>query len=294
MELLELMKKDAALVSEELARILRTDLCALQGLFDSERYSIEAGGKRIRPFITLLFCRMFGGEAEWAVPYAAALEMIHTASLIHDDLPIIDNDDLRRGSPTNHKVFGEATALLAADGLLMDSFGIVAANPHKDAATNLAAVSYLSRMTGSRGLVGGEYIDVMGENKELSLEDLELMDDLKTGALIRASAVLGALAAGVRLDDERMQDCITYSDSIGRAFQIVDDLLDLRGDVQALGKNPGQDVRAGKTTYLSFYTEEQAEKEAHRLTELAISAVSKYEGSEVAVALARFLVRRES
>ena len=251
-----------------------------------------AGGKRIRPIIALMFCRMFGGNDQCAIPYACAIEMIHTASLIHDDLPAVDNDDLRRGMPTNHKVFVEATALLAADGLLMDSFGVAASNPYLDSGTNLEAVKYLSKMTGTRGLVGGEYIDVMAEGRECDLALIEEMDDLKTGALIRASAVLGALAAGVPMNDERMKDVLVYADSVGRAFQIVDDLLDVFGDAESLGKNPGQDATMGKTTYLSFYTPEEARAVADKLTETAIASVYKYENSEMAVERARRLVNR--
>lgn len=292
MKLEETMKSDALRVSEALRHLLSCSDPALLGLFEAESYSVMAGGKRIRPIIALMFCRMFGGNDQCAIPYACAIEMIHTASLIHDDLPAVDNDDLRRGMPTNHKVFGEATALLAADGLLMDSFGVVASNPYLDSGTNLEAVKYLSKMTGTRGLVGGEYIDVMAEGRECDLALIEEMDDLKTGALIRASAVLGALAAGVPMNDERMKDVLVYADSVGRAFQIVDDLLDVFGDAESLGKNPGQDATMGKTTYLSFYTPKEARAVADKLTEAAIASVYKYENSEMAVELARRLVNR--
>ena len=266
----------------------------LDGLFEAEKYSLLAGGKRIRPVLALAFCRLFGGEAERAIPYACALEMVHTASLIHDDLPSIDNDDLRRGRPTNHKVYGEAVALLAGDGLLMDAFGMIAGNPHVSPSINAAAVTEFSRAVGTRGLVGGEYIDIMGESRELSLDSLLKMHACKTGALIRVSAILGALSAGVDMNDERMTDAVRYAENIGLAFQIVDDVLDVTGTPEQLGKTPGKDAKENKTTFLSFYSIEEALAYSKRLTQEALASVSKYEGSEFLVALAEYLLSRQN
>jgi len=266
----------------------------LRGLTDAQKYSVMAGGKRIRPIIAIAFAELFGGSSAAALPYAVALEMIHTASLIHDDLPCIDNDDLRRGRPTNHVVFGESTALLAGDGLLMDAFGVVAQNRAVSPELNLQAVGILSELTGSCGLVGGEYLDILGEGKEISQELLEKLYDCKTGALIRASAILGALSAGVSFSDERMMDAIMYADGIGLAFQIVDDVLDVRGNAEELGKNPGSDIRANKTTYLNFYSVEEAMDMADSLTRVAKSAVSKHSGSDFLVAIADYLLDRNS
>ncbi len=291
----EIMNNDAKLVTRELEKLfLSYPKEELSALCDAEKYSLMAGGKRIRPVIAFSFCRMHGIDAMPALPYACALEMIHTASLIHDDLPCIDNDDLRRGRPTNHKVYGESTALLAGDGLLMDAFGVAASNEMLSPKTNLQAVKYLSECVGTRGLVGGEFIDILGESAKFSLKTLEKMNRLKTGALIRASAVLGTLAAGVSISDAKIKDAEIYADSIGLAFQIIDDILDVTGSAEELGKNPGQDEKDNKTTYLSFYSVEEAYNVAKALTDTAIGAVSKYEGSEFLISLAEYLLERRN
>lgn len=294
-QLLKKMSDYAEFINSELAAYFESRYDDdLKDFTESQKYSVMAGGKRIRPIIAIAFCELFGGDPEAALPYAVALEMIHTASLIHDDLPCIDNDDLRRGRPTNHIVYGESTALLAGDGLLLDAFGVIAQNKAVSAELNLQAVGILSELTGSCGLVGGEYLDIIGENKELSEELLEKLYDCKTGALIRASAILGALAAGVSIMDERMMDAIMYADGIGLAFQIIDDILDVKGTVESLGKNPGSDERANKTTYLRFYSIEEAEDMAYSLTRVAKSAVSKYESSAFLEALADYLISRNN
>lgn len=293
--LFEQMKADAALVNAALNALYSDNKDKeLERIIESEKYSLMAGGKRIRPIIALAFCRLFGGCAEAAIPYAVALEMIHTASLIHDDLPCIDNDELRRGRPTNHTVFGESTALLAGDGLLMDAFGVVAGNKHLSPEINAEAVIYLSARVGTHGLVGGEFIDVEGEEKNLSLDELKKMDAYKTGALIKASAVLGALAAGVRLSDKRIADAELYAENIGLAFQIVDDILDVTGSAETLGKNPGQDSKENKTTYLSHYSLDEAKAYANALTKEAIASIKKYEGSELLSELAEYLANRNN
>ncbi len=291
----EIMRADAALINYELEKIYdKYPSDELSRLVEAEKYSLTAGGKRIRPVLAYEFCRMYGGDISAATAYAAALEMIHTASLIHDDMPCIDNDDLRRGRPTNHKVYGESTALLAGDGLLMDSFGIVASNEHCAPAVNAEAVMYLSDCVGTRGLVGGEFIDILGESEKFPLKTLEKMNRLKTGALIRAAAVLGTLAAGVSISDSKIAAAITYADSIGHAFQIVDDILDVTGSAEELGKNPGQDEKDNKTTYLTFYSVDEAYSIAKELTETAINAILCYENSEILVYLARYLLDRKN
>lgn len=267
---------------------------AADGLIAAQKHSTLAGGKRIRPLLVLAFSRLFGGSDEAAMPFAVAVEMIHTASLIHDDLPSIDNDTLRRGLPTCHVKFGEATALLAADGLFMDAFGVMAKNPYTSPEKTLMAVRVLSDATGTGGLVGGEYIDVMGEGRALPLELMKLMHSCKTGALIKASARLGAIAAGVTLDDGRMKSVDLYAENIGLAFQIIDDVLDVTGTTESLGKNPGKDKTAEKSTYLNYYTPKEALDLARSLTDAAISEVIKYEGSEFLADLARDLSERQN
>ena len=261
---------------------------------DAMRYSLFAGGKRIRPYILLAFCRMFGGSDEAALPFAAAIEMIHTFSLIHDDLPCMDNDDLRRGKPTNHKVYGEATALLAGDALALKAFGTAANNEYVDAENILEAVKILSVSAAENGMVGGQIMDMNGEKEILSLEKLKKLQRLKTGALIVASAKLGTLAAGVGKNDERMDSAIAYAGDIGLAFQIKDDILDVVGEEQALGKPIGSDAENSKTTFLSHMTLEEAQSYAHELTENAKKAIIGYKGNEDLIALADYLLERYS
>lgn len=262
---------------------------------EAQRYSLMAGGKRIRPVLTLAFCELFGGTAEDALPYACALEMIHTYSLIHDDLPCMDDDDLRRGRPTSHKVYGEAIALQAGDALLTDAFALAAENPHLSPATNAAAVSMLARAAGSYGMVGGQVLDLLGERADVQtdFDTLTLMHRLKTGALIRVAATLGALAAGVPAEDDRMKAADDYAAGIGMVFQIVDDILDVTGDAMSLGKTPGSDAEQGKTTFLSFMTVDEARDHAARLNDKACAALSNYENKGFLTELACRLLGRQ-
>ena len=292
-EVLELIMHRDATMTEDALRKYYTEDEDLKALLDAERYSLFAGGKRIRPMLTLEFCRMLGGEDAAALPFACAVEMIHTYSLIHDDLPCMDNDDLRRGKPTNHKVFGESTALLAGDSLLTGAFEAVASNRAVSAETAIKAVAYLSGCAGRYGMVGGQIMDLEGEHKKLTLDELLKLHSLKTGALISAAAVMGALAAGVELTDPCMADVVTYAENIGLAFQIVDDILDATGDSAALGKNVGVDAERNKNTFLSFYSVEEAQFYANRLTEEAVSAIKKYPDSEILVAVAEWLATRK-
>ncbi len=294
--LLDVMRADADLVNAALEAFLHTpsENLLLDRLIEAERYSIFAGGKRIRPILAIEFCRLFGGDPSAAVPFAMAVEMVHTASLIHDDMPAIDDDELRRGRPTSHTVFGEATALLAGDALFMDAFSACSSNSEVEPRAVADAVRILADAVGTHGLVGGEFVDVLGESESLDLDSLLLMNRYKTGALIRAGAQLGCVAAGVAVDESRMRDAEIYADSIGMAFQIIDDILDVTGSAETLGKNPGQDARDNKTNYLSFYPIETAREHARELTERAVSAIAGYEGSDFLVSLARYLASRES
>ena len=221
-EVLELLMHRNATMTEDALRQCYTEDEDIASLLNSERYSLFAGGKRIRPTLTLEFCRLFGGEDTAALPFACAVEMIHTYSLIHDDLPCMDNDDLRRGKPTNHKVFGESTALLAGDSLLTGAFEVAASNTAAGAQTCAMAVAYLASCAGRYGMVGGQIMDLEGEKRKLSLDELLKLHSLKTGALISAAAVLGALAAGVEFTDPAMADVVTYAENIGLAFRFKD------------------------------------------------------------------------
>ncbi len=265
----------------------------LKVLLDAEQYSLFAGGKRIRPTLVLEFCRLFGGRDEAALPFAAAVEMIHTYSLIHDDLPCMDNDDLRRGKPTNHKVFGEAIALLAGDALLTGAFEVASTNTAVTPEIAAMATAYLAANAGRYGMIGGQVMDIAGEHRKLSAEELLKLHSLKTGALINASCVLGALAAGISPGDSAMEKVVLYAEKIGLAFQIVDDLLDQTGDEKLLGKKTGADKEHEKNTFLSFYTIEEAQFYADRLTAEAIDAIRSFEESETLVSLAKWLATRK-
>ena len=291
-EMLELLMHRDATLTEQAMREYDTDDADIQTLLEAERYSLFAGGKRIRPMLTLEFCRMFGGEERAALPFACAVEMIHTYSLIHDDLPCMDDDDLRRGKPTNHKVFGEAVAVLAGDSLLTGAFEIAASNRAAGAEISAKAVAYLASCAGRSGMIGGQIMDLEGEKRALSLDELLKLHSLKTGALISASAVLGALAAEVSLTDPCMEDVITYAENVGLAFQIVDDILDRTGTEQSLGKTVGGDAARHKNTFLSFYSIEQAHFYVERLTDEAVSAISKYPDSDILCSLAKWLAKR--
>lgn len=204
------------------------------------RYSLSNGGKRLRPIFVLEFCRMCGGDVNKALPYACAIEYIHTYSLIHDDLPCMDNDDMRRGKPSCHKMYGEATALLAGDALLTHAFEICSASELSDS-QNLRAVSLLSQNAGVGGMIGGQVIDLKYEQSDPSISDILTVHRLKTGALISAACILGCIAAGA--DDEKIALASRYAYMIGTAFQIRDDLLDIVGDEEKLGKPVGSDAR---------------------------------------------------
>ena len=292
-DVLELIMSRDATLTEDAMRSYYTEDKDIQELLDAERYSLFAGGKRIRPMLTLEFCRLFGGEDTAALPFACAVEMIHTYSLIHDDLPCMDDDELRRGKPTNHKVFGESTALLAGDSLLTGAFEAVASNTAVEPSVAAKAVAYLANCAGRYGMVGGQIIDLAGEKKKLTLDQLIKLHSMKTGALIGAAAVLGALAAGVDLTDPRMEDVVTYAENIGLAFQIVDDILDCTGDAASLGKNVGVDAEHQKNTFTSFYSVEEAQFYADRLTAEAVAAIGKYPESEALCALAEWLATRK-
>ena len=291
-ETLQLILHRDATVTEHALRQYYSEDPDLKTLLEAERYSLFAGGKRIRPVLVLEFCKLFGGREEAAVPFACAVEMIHTYSLIHDDLPCMDNDDLRRGKPTNHKVYGEAIALLAGDALLTGAFEAVATNTAVTPQIAAEATAYLAANAGRYGMVGGQIMDIEGERRKLSLEELLKLHSLKTGALISAACVLGALAAGISLSDDAMKKVVAYAENIGLAFQIVDDILDRTGDEKTLGKRTGVDSEHEKNTFLSFYGVEEAQYYADRLTAGAVEAIRDLEGSETLAALAEWLAAR--
>ncbi len=257
-------------------------------LLESMRYSLLAGGKRIRPILVLEFCRICGGDWKKAVPFAAALEMIHTYSLIHDDLPCMDDDDFRRGRPTNHKVYGESTAVLAGDSLLTAAFE-TASNADADPVAVVNIIRTLSRCSGTYGMVGGQQLDLEGEHKECTAEEIHEIHRLKTGALILAGCQMGVYAAGG--SEEQLQAAKTYAEGIGLAFQLRDDILDVTGDSAKLGKATGTDVN--KNTLVKLYGLEYCEELIQKETQMAIDALSVFEDSTFLKDLALAMANRD-
>lgn len=293
-ELKNRLAENAALVDAALAEYLKTPDSDLDLLYESMRYSALSGGKRIRPFLVLEFCRMFGGTAEAALPFACAIECVHASSLIHDDMPCMDNDDLRRGKPTNHVVFGEDIALLAGDALITKGYELAAENRLVDPKIALSATAMLLKNAGAVGMMGGQQIDLWGESNRVDFPLLLKMHAKKTGALIIASAKLGCYAAGIESeDDERMRSAARYAENIGLAFQVLDDILDATSDDATLGKRVHADEKMEKTTFLSEMTVEGAYRYASDKTDLAIEAIGKYADNGILTELARYLLNRK-
>lgn len=264
-------------------------------IFESVRYSAMAGGKRLRPALVLEFCRVCGGDIQKALPFACALEMIHTYSLIHDDLPCMDDDDLRRGKPTNHKVFGEAMAVLAGDALLTRAFEVVmnrANTEGLDAETVLRAGSTLADAAGMDGMIGGQVIDMDAENKQIGLDRLLMLQQLKTGCLIRCAARLGCLIG--EASEEQFEAADTYASKIGLAFQIEDDLLDIEGDEAVFGKPIGSDAASGKSTFPGLLGADKCRAMIRNLTDDAVSALDAFEDADFLIELAESLVSRKN
>ncbi len=249
-------------------------------LYEAIRYSLDSGGKRLRPTLLLAACEFAGGKAEDALPYASAIEYIHTYSLIHDDLPAMDNDDLRRGKPTNHKVFGDAIATLAGDGLLNTAFEIMIKDLylHFDNMDNLKrrinAMYAIAKYAGVRGMVAGQVSDMEAENQESSLEMIEYIHINKTGALIVAAVRAGLYIGGA--DEEMMNKMTSYAEYLGLAYQIADDILDEVGNIEELGKNTGTDQDRKKITYVSKQGLEKSQEKLNEYTEDAVKAIAGY------------------
>jgi geranylgeranyl diphosphate synthase type II len=257
-------------------------------LFEAMEYSLLAGGKRLRPFFAFEFCRLCGTDWKTAAPFAAAVEMIHTYSLIHDDLPCMDNDDFRRGRPTNHKVYGEAMAVLAGDALLTDAFAVAATAVLPDPRDLGFAISVLSECTGSLGMVGGQLLDIKAEQRECTEEEILNIQSRKTGALINAACVLGVIAGGG--SEEQLSAASQFAGALGLAFQIRDDMLDVIGTEEEMGKGVGTDDT--KNTFVRLYGIEKCEELVNRYTQVAIDALDAFEDTDDLKALARALTER--
>ena len=282
------LAQDQAMIEEALAGVFRGEE-RYADLQEAMEYSLLAGGKRIRPVLALETCRLCGGEPELALPFACAVEMIHTYSLIHDDLPAMDDDALRRGRPTNHVVYGEATAILAGDGLLTAAFEQLT-RADLPAGRVVEAVACLSRCAGPAGMVGGQALDMAGEGRGMSRPELEQLQSLKTGALISAAAQLGCIAAGGT--GEQRAKVVEYAQALGRAFQVRDDMLDVISSDQELGKPVGSDQTNEKSTFVTALGLEGCQRLVDELTARAVAALDGFEGPGFHVWLAESLARR--
>ena len=257
-------------------------------LFEAMEYSLLAGGKRLRPILAFEFCRVCGGDWKNAAPFAAAIEMIHTYSLIHDDLPAMDNDDFRRGRPTNHKVYGETMAILAGDGLLTDAF-LAASRAKLSAPWSMGeAVGLLAECAGSLGMVGGQVLDIMSEERELTEQEVLDIQKRKTGCLISAACGLGAMAGGAT--EEQFDAACQFAAGLGLAFQIRDDMLDVIGTQEEMGKGVGTDET--KNTFVRLYGLEKCEKLVQTYTDYALDALSVFADSGYLRQLALSLTER--
>lgn len=265
----------------------------LSKMLEAMAYSLKNGGKRIRPVLTLEFCRACGADFKKALPFALGIEMIHTYSLIHDDLPCMDDDDMRRGKKSNHIVFGEANALLAGDGLLTLAFETVLSAPDVSGEAKAKAGLELAKAAGCSGMIAGQVMDLANEGKAVLLEDIRNTDRLKTGELIRVSAALGCIAAGA--DEPKIKAAEEYCECIGLAFQIVDDILDVTSDAETLGKPIGSDSENEKSTYVSLLGLEKSAEFAEELTSRAKEALKIFgDEGDFLVQLADKLLNRKN
>lgn len=263
-------------------------------LFEAMRYSLIAGGKRIRPILAMEFARICGGNEEAALPAACAVEMIHTFSLIHDDLPCMDNDDMRRGKKSCHKQFDEATALLAGDALVMYPFEVLADSVKYGVSSEntLKMVKLLAEYAGHMGMTGGQQIDTQFENERIGENNLMEMYRLKTSRLLQAASCMGCLCAGA--GDDRLQKAFEYGDRVGLAFQIIDDILDVCGDPEKLGKPIGSDRENNKETYVSLFGADKASETAKKLTDEALWILDGFSDSEFLKELTLELLSRNN
>ena len=257
-------------------------------LFDAMDYSLLAGGKRLRPIFALDFCRMCGDNWENAAPFAAAIEMIHTYSLIHDDLPCMDNDDFRRGRPTNHKVYGEGMAVLAGDALLTDAFMIASTAKLPNPADMGMAIGLMAEGAGSLGMVGGQVLDIMSEERELTEQEVLDIQSRKTGCLIHIACCLGVIAGGGT--QVQLAAAQRFAANLGLAFQIRDDMLDVIGTQEEMGKGVGTD--SAKNTFVRLYGLEACEEMVQKYTQEAIDALSVFDNTDYMIALAKSLTDR--
>jgi len=283
------------LVDETLDRLLRPDDRIPPPLYEAMRYCVCAGGKRLRPILALAAAEALGGTPEAVLCEACALELLHTYTLVHDDLPSMDDDDFRRGRPTVHTVYGEAVAILTGDALQAEAFGLLAGGRH-DPATMIEVIRMVADACGARGIVGGQVVDILSEGKPVSRETLEYIHRNKTGCLITASVMLGALLARTeKTPQAHLAALERYGRAVGLAFQITDDILDVTGSSRDLGKTAGVDEKRGKATYPAIVGLEEARAAQSRLHQEALAAVSCFGASADPLrCIARVIIERSS
>lgn len=262
----EKLTEYAAEVESAIDRFLPEKVNPQSEIYRAMRYSVLGGGKRIRGVLTLVCCELCSGNKKKAIPFAAAIEMVHAYSLVHDDLPAMDNDDMRRGKPSNHIAFGEAMAILAGDGLLGEAINVIVKNAEKsDEAWK--ALGVLTNAYGPEGMLGGQVVDMNSENKDISYDELLYLQQHKTGALIKAACLMGAIVGGG--DDNILAKLESYAEKIGLAFQVKDDILDVESSAEELGKNIGSDIKQGKSTFVSICGLDEAKQTVYRLSKEA-------------------------
>lgn len=279
-------------VDAKLSEYFKPSGLSYDGLLESMHYSLTAGGKRIRPMLVLEFCRISGGNIEKTLPVACAIEMLHTYSLIHDDLPCMDNDALRRGKPTNHVVYGECTATLAGDALQAEAFGTIARSQLPTEA-RVTCVEILADAVGSDGMCAGQYLDMVGENKLLSEDELNDINSRKTGSLLTAACRMGVAAAGG--NEAMLEAAAQYGACVGAAFQIRDDILDVISTSEELGKPVGSDAQEQKNTYMALLGEDKCMQMIEKLTDQAKNAIAgAFEDTKFLCELADSMVTRKN
>ncbi len=294
---METKRRDVDVFLEE---SLKSPDASFDRIYESMRYSVLAGGKRIRPVLLMAAWEACLSEDRRtpaghrsALAVGAALEMIHTYSLIHDDLPAMDNDDLRRGRPTNHKVYGDALAILAGDSLLTEAFGVIAKISGIPAQTLLSIINDIAESSGAQGMAGGQALDLAAEGRKISREELETVHRHKTGCLIRVSVTSGAKLAGA--DADRLAAIATYGRCIGLSFQIADDILDVEGGTEELGKTAGADARNEKSTYPALLGLQESKRLASHATEEALEALKIFpDSAEPLREIARYIIQRKN
>lgn len=289
------LEEKSMIVNNNLNEIFKTEENPQMIVYEAMNYSLLSGGKRLRPVLLLGAYEIFNEEIKLAMPFACAMEMIHTYSLIHDDLPAMDNDDYRRGRLSNHKVFGDATAILAGDALLNKAFEIglqASIESNLNIKQAVKALSIIANSSGTEGMIGGQIVDMFGHDEISNIEDLKYMYALKTGAIIKSSVVAGAILGGA--GDDEVLALEKYAENIGIAFQIVDDILDVTGTQGKIGKAIGSDKANNKITYLSFATIDKAKEHVHKYTEEAINSLKIFgEKGKYLTELAKYLTNRE-